>query len=215
MKNAQLKNIEFIFGGSFDPIHLGHLNVIKHLQTLKPDCSIRVMPCSLPALKQPLKASFEQRIVMLKLALLEFDNIIIDPREGNRKGKSFSITSLQELKSEELERNLVMVLGEDSLLTLKNWHLNQLLTDFCHIIVVNRPGKRVENLSVLMSEINFIATESIHQLELTASGSYYCLMIDEKAIASSEIKQRLSNKESVDGMLSAQVKQYITKNSLY
>lgn len=208
-------NIEFIFGGSFDPVHVGHINVIEKLRENCFDWPIRLLPCAVPALKDATNANFQQRVDMLRIATEHIDNIIIDERENTRTGKSYTLDSLQGLTKEKCSTRFVLVIGADTFKYMKQWHQWQQLKDYCHLLLVNRPGSSIDNLDSRMQQLGFDCTKNVQKLELLPSGHYYCLNIEEKDISSTSIRSNLHRGLSVKQLIPSKVIDYIKKNLIY
>lgn len=208
-------NIEFIFGGSFDPVHFGHINVVEKLREECPAWPIRLLPCALPALKDATSVSFERRVDMLKLATDHLDKIVIDERENKRTGKSYTLDSLHSLTQELQATRFVLVVGADTYESMKLWHQWQRLKDYCHLLLVNRPGVLVNDVSKGMAQLGFECTKNIQKLEIMPAGHYYCLSIEEKDISSTGIRSLLHRNLSVEQLIPSKVIDYIKKNLIY
>lgn len=209
---------EFVFGGSFDPVHLGHINLLTHLTQFFPSWKVRILPCATPPLKERTIASFEQRVVMLELGLeniAQFENITIDQREHYRLGKSFTFDSLQDLKCENPNVNLVLVLGADAISSINQWYRVADLSQLCHLMVVNRPGTELDKLESSLQELGFNCAKSKQELELEPFGRYHCHTIEERDISSTQIRERLAKHQSVDHLLCANVINYIADHRPY
>jgi nicotinate-nucleotide adenylyltransferase len=128
-----------IFGGTFDPIHIGHLSVAWEAAELL-DAEVRLMPASVPPHRQAPTASAEQRVAMLRAALRGQSRLTLDTRELDRSGPSYTIDTLHELRKEFGDRPLVLLLGADAFAGLRSWHRWRELFDVAHIGVINRPG---------------------------------------------------------------------------
>ncbi len=211
----QKHNIEFIFGGSFDPIHSGHLNVIEALRKSCSTWPIRLLPCAVPALKNATSASFKQRVEMLRLATQSFDDLSIDERENRRNGKSYTVDSLQSFRQENPQKIAVLVVGGDALASMNQWYHWQQLADFCHLLVVNRPGAPLDKIEGLMQQLGFSCVLDLQKLEITLSGRYYCLTIEEKDISSTQVRTQLADGLSVDKFIPDCVNDYIKKQRIY
>lgn len=209
------KNIEFIFGGTFDPVHLGHLNVIHSLRKAFPDWLIRLLPCSLPALKKETNTSFAHRVVMLELAVKNISGIVIDQRENDRNGKSYTLDSLISLSNEEPSKIRILVVGLDTIESMHKWFQCQELKKYCHLIYVARPNSSSEELDKQMQRLGFFVENTIEKLKSYHCGYYSYLKIEEKALSSSEVRSHLLKGVSVKNMLPTGVKEYIIKNMLY
>ena len=128
-----------IFGGTFDPVHLGHLSVAWEASELL-DAEVRLMPAHVPPHRHVPTASPEQRVAMLQAALRGQQRLSLDTRELRREGPSYTIDTLRELRREQGERPLVLLLGADAFAGLPSWHHWRELFDHAHIGVLNRPG---------------------------------------------------------------------------
>jgi nicotinate-nucleotide adenylyltransferase len=128
-----------IFGGTFDPIHIGHLSVAWEAAELL-DAEVRLMPASVPPHRLPPTASAEQRVDMLRAALRGQSRLTLDTRELDRSGPSYTVDTLHELRKEFGDRPLVLLLGADAFAGLRSWHRWRDLFDVTHIGMINRPG---------------------------------------------------------------------------
>ena len=130
-----------IFGGTFDPIHIGHLRMALELkQQLKLD-EMCLLPCYLPPHRATPGASAEQRVAMLELALQDCAELSIDTRELQRDKPSYTYDTLCELRAELGEQTSICVcMGMDSFVTLDQWREWRQLIRLAHIVVVERPG---------------------------------------------------------------------------
>lgn len=128
-----------IFGGTFDPIHLGHLSVAWEASELL-DAEVRLMPASIPPHRSSPTASAEQRVEMLRAALRGQSRLSLDTRELDRSGPSYTIDTLREFRQEFGARPLVLLLGADAFAGLRSWYRWRELFDVTHIGVLNRPG---------------------------------------------------------------------------
>jgi len=138
-----------IFGGTFDPIHYGHLRAALELQQILDLAEVRFIPCQTPVHKQTVFASAEHRLAMLKLATKGINNFVVDPREVYRDTPSYMIETLQSLKQDFPDTPLLLIMGNDAFSQLPTWQEWQSLLDYCHILVVLRPGYRL-NLDAQM-----------------------------------------------------------------
>jgi nicotinate-nucleotide adenylyltransferase len=145
-----------VLGGSFDPVHLGHVGLAKHfIDLLQPD-ELRLIPAGQPWQKGSLLANAEQRIAMLRLAF-EPDigsKVLIDRQEierAERQVPSYSIDTLINLRAElGQEASIVFLIGADQLQNLSSWKRWPELFDFAHIVAASRPGFTLDETSIGM-----------------------------------------------------------------
>jgi nicotinate-nucleotide adenylyltransferase len=128
-----------LFGGTFDPVHLGHLSVSWEAAELL-DAEVRLMPANVPPHRHAPTASPAQRVAMLRAALQGQSRLTLDTRELERGGPSYTIDTLRQLRAEQGDRPLVLLLGADAFAGLPSWHGWRDLFDYAHIGVLNRPG---------------------------------------------------------------------------
>jgi nicotinate-nucleotide adenylyltransferase len=140
-----------IFGGTFDPIHLGHLCVAWEASELL-DADVLIMPSGVPPHRPPPIASAAQRVAMLQVALRDQSRLVLDARELTRSGLSYTVDTMVELRAEQGDRPLVLLLGADAFAGLTGWHGWRQLFDLAHIGVLSRPGEQAVLPDVLKDE---------------------------------------------------------------
>ena len=128
-----------VFGGTFDPVHLGHLSVAWEAAELL-DAEVRLMPVSMPPHRAPPIATATQRVAILRAALQGQSRLTLDTRELDRAGPSFTIDTLHGLRAEQGDRPLVLLLGADAFAGLASWHRWRELFEAAHVGVLSRPG---------------------------------------------------------------------------
>ncbi len=218
--DANIMPIEFVYGGTFDPIHNGHLSILKSLQKLAPDTQIRLIPCSVPALKASPASSFEHRVAMLKLAIHELsdpleNNIIIDERENNRKGPSFMFETLTSLKADFTDRTLILVMGADTAIDLQQWYHWQELNLLCHLLILNRPKIDSVLIESKIQQAQFKIEKDFQSLTFRPYGLAFLLKMAEKHESSTQIRQNRQNNLELDSMIPQSVIKYINNHQLY
>lgn len=140
-----------LFGGTFDPVHLGHLSVAWEAAELL-DAEVRLMPASVPPHRPAPIANAEQRVAMLRAALQKQSRLTLDTRELERSGPSYTIDTLTELRAEQGDRPLVLLIGADAFAGLPGWHRWRELFEVAHIGVLSRPGVDVVLPDALLAE---------------------------------------------------------------
>ena len=176
-----------IFGGTFDPVHLGHLCVAWEASELL-DAEVLMMPSGIPPHRPPPIAGPRERVAMLEAALAGQSRLRLDARELARSGPSYTIDTLRELRAEHSARPLVLLLGADAFAGLPGWHGWQQLFELAHIGVLSRPGF-VHVLPVALqqaTEGRFIAEAS--RLCDTPAGHLIELAVTPMEISSTRIR---------------------------
>lgn len=179
-----------IFGGTFDPVHLGHLSVAWEAAELL-DAEVRLMPASVPPHRPPPIASPQQRMAMLHAALQGQSRLTLDTRELERSGPSYTIDTLLELRTEQGERPLVLLLGADAFAGLLGWHRWDELFEVAHIGVLSRPGVEAEFPDELQRVIANRRVEHASALRHTTAGKLIELAVTPLEISATRIRELL------------------------
>lgn len=129
-----------IFGGSFDPVHFGHLRAAIELMTGAGLSEVRFVPARLPPHRPPTVAPEALRLRMLEAALAGFPAFVLDQRELHRAGPSYMVDTLASLRAEMPRRPLCLMLGMDAFASLPAWHRWREIPELAHIVVACRPG---------------------------------------------------------------------------
>ncbi len=204
-----------IFGGTFDPIHLGHINMARQCVEQCQLNTLYFMPCAIPAHKARPRISDEHRINMLKLAIDDNPHFAIDYRELNRDGASYSLLSLKELRTENPTAPIMFLIGMDSFNSLDKWFRWQEIVKLCHIVVYQRPGQHCQVTGELATYKAHALTQQLSQLQQAPAGKLFFLNGLQVNTASSEIRKKLSLNEGIAELLPTPVSQYIAQHQLY
>ena len=139
-----------LLGGSFDPVHNGHIGLARYVCTLLHPDALRLIPAGRPWQKPGMTTPAEHRIAMLRLAFAEWAvPVLIDTQEIERTGPSYAIDTLSELRRSLGDQvSLVWVMGADQLANLHTWHQWQQLFSLTHLCIAARPGFRLDKESL-------------------------------------------------------------------
>ncbi|HED17629.1 MAG TPA: nicotinate-nucleotide adenylyltransferase [Gammaproteobacteria bacterium] len=212
-----------LFGGTFDPVHYGHLRpALEIYSALKLD-EMRFIPAAQPPHRQTPQASASQRRDMLELALADQPGFVLDDRELRRAGPSYMIDTLISLRADlGPARPMCLVLGLDAFAGLESWHRWQELLDLAHIVIAQRPAldqglaeTQIELSEKLQGLLSEHLTEQPDQLEAQPSGSLYRLTVTQLAISASMIRTACEKGKSCRYLLPEAVYQYIQRTGLY
>jgi len=210
-----------ILGGTFDPVHYGHLRLADDVRTALALPEVRLVPAGKPPHRVAPQASACDRIAMLELGVREFPGLVVDAREINRRGKSYTVDTLGELRGEMPHTPLALLIGADAFRGLPSWHRWSDLFVLAHLIVVPRPGiaTGTDLPDVLAREWNARRSDDPQVLRARLAGSIYLQPVAEQPISSTAIRAALAHggPESVEiaGLLPAAVLAYIEANALY
>ena len=191
-----------IFGGTFNPPHLAHKDILMHILDLDIFDEILVMPANVPPHKDVVSVSVEDRLNMCRLCFGGFSGVRISDEELKLRGKSYTLNTLEKLKEKGI-LNPTLVIGADSLVTFNKWYEYKKILSLCNLMVYLRDG--VEKDKILKAKA---------KLE-KEGGVITVLDYTPPAISSSEVRQAFKEKGSADGLLSAEVEKYINEHKLY
>jgi nicotinate-nucleotide adenylyltransferase len=177
-----------VFGGTFDPIHCGHLRTAFELWQELKLAEIRFLPTGSPPHREKLYASPEQRLEMVRAAVADQPAFIVDDREVRRSGVSYSVDTLAELRHEYPQRSLCLLLGMDAFLGLPGWHRWRELLGLAHIVVAHRPGWRAPTTGPLGELMVDHGTGSILALQQEHAGRVYVRAVTQLEISSTELR---------------------------
>jgi nicotinate-nucleotide adenylyltransferase len=180
-----------LFGGTFDPVHLGHLSVAWEAAELL-DAEVRLLPASVPPHRVPPLASAAQRVAILRAALHGQSRLSLDTRELDRDGPSFTIDTLHELRAEQGERPLVLLLGADAFAGLASWHRWRGLFEAAHIGVLSRPGVSADLPDALEREVAGRRVADAAILRSLPAGKVIELAVTPLEISATRIRELLA-----------------------
>ena len=210
------KNPRVVIGGTFDPVHKGHIRIAEEVHKLFPHAEINFMPAGIPSHRQTTFASAEQRLEMLTLALESESNFHIDGREINKTTPSYSIESIEEIRLQQPEKPLIWVMGRDAFDSLPSWHRATELAEHCHLLVLERPGY-IDNKDSLQihQKLGFSNTDESTELLQQCFGKVIHLCLPMLDISSTQVREYLNKEMSTQLLLADKVRAYIHSHKLY
>lgn len=207
-----------IFGGTFDPIHYGHLRPALEMREQLALSEVRFIPASRPPHRSEPSASPQQRLAMLNLALQGIEGMNIDERELLRDGPSYMADTLRSLREEVGTRPLVLLLGLDAFLGLTTWHQWQSIVELAHMAVATRPGwerAQLEGNGELAQLWRAHRSDSHAVLHQSPAGRIVMTEVTPLDISATKIRAQLQQGLSPRFLLPDSVLDYIERNRLY
>ena len=202
-----------VFGGTFDPIHRGHLRTVSEVRVQLGLSRVLVIPVNIPPHRPTPMAAPRHRISMIQLAIKHMPQLECDDREMRRGGTSYTVFTVQELRQEFGEIPLCLILGLDSFLDLPNWYRWSEILDYVHIIVMRRPGWELP--PSLPDWWSHAVEENPLDLKKKPYGSVYCMSVPPVDITSTGIRNQLLFNSHIKNALPSSVLDYIRRNKLY
>ena len=181
-----------LFGGTFDPIHYGHLRTAFELWQALRLAQVRFLPTGDPPHRGPTQASAELRLQMVRAAVAGQSAFVVDDREMRRSGVSYSVDTLLDLRREFADRSLCLLLGMDAFLGMPNWHRWGEIFDLAHVVVAHRPGWKAPITGPLGEIMVDRGTGSVRDLHQSMAGRVYVLAVTQLEIASTDLRQLIS-----------------------
>ncbi|WP_136247705.1 nicotinate-nucleotide adenylyltransferase [Halomonas borealis] len=206
-----------MLGGTFDPVHLGHLRSAVEIREALGLDRVHMIPAAQPPLRGEPHITPEQRLALLRLGIGDTPGLIADARELERQGPSYSADTLVALRREcGPEARLVMALGHDAFLRLADWHAPERLFSLAHLVVVDRPDHDAALPAALAALIDGREASSVEALMREPAGGLLRLRLPSRmAISATEVRQRLVAGDSVRYLLPEAVEERIHAAGLY
>ena len=208
-----------LLGGSFDPVHSGHVGLARYFCTLLHPDELRLIPSGRPWQKPDMTTPAVHRIAMLHAA---FDGwptpICIDEQEIQREGPSYMIDTLRDLRIKSgRDVSLALILGADQLMNLHTWHEWPALFDEAHLCIAARPGFTMEGAALDKAVAAQITRRlaSADQLRETPSGLVCIATQLALAVSSTTIRKAIAQNDNTEGLLPGPVLDYIQQHHLY
>ena len=208
-----------IFGGTFDPIHLGHLRLAEEVGEELELERVYLIPAAVPPHKEgrPI-ASFHDRLVMVRLAAEESPFFEPFDLEGRRQGLSYSIETLKELhRLFAPDPDLYFILGMDAFYEIETWHEYTRLFDYAHFVVIPRPGAPSEQLETFLAtlDVRFIKQGQNHVFSGPSGKELIFKQATLMDISSTNIRERVGAGKSIRFLVPREVRTYIGEEGLY
>ncbi len=190
-----------LLGGTFDPIHKGHLNLAKELKERHQLDEVWFIPANVNPLKPGrMCESPEDRLAMIKLAIAPYKDFVVNNIELNRAAPSYTVDTLKELKEQIPDNDYYLLLGEDITIAFEKWHRPDEIIKLAKILIGTRPGiwaHSSENLALHQAIMDGMTT------------------INEMNISATELRSRLDRQISCEGLIPDSVLNYIKEHKLY
>ncbi|MBZ5877212.1 MULTISPECIES: nicotinate-nucleotide adenylyltransferase [Chromohalobacter] len=206
-----------MLGGTFDPVHMGHLRSAVELREALELDRVHMVPARVPPHRATPGVSAERRAALLALGIGDTPGLAVDDREITRDGPSYSADTLASLR-EELgpQARLVMALGHDAYLNLAEWHEPQRLFDLAHIVVIDRPDHDRPLAPALQELVAGREVSDVETLMQAPAGSLLALRLPTRmAISATSIRERLRRGDSIRYLVPEAVERDLLARGLY
>jgi len=204
-----------VFGGTFDPIHYGHLRTaFEMLQALRFD-EVRFMPCGNPPHRPTPHAPASLRLKMVQVATQGQRGFVVDDRELQRDGPSYSVDTLAALRGEFPLWPLALIIGMDAFLGLPKWYHWREILELAHIVVAHRPGWRAPDMGPLGELLADRGTHRIGDLHQAKAGFIFIHDVTQLEISSTEIRELVAAGRNPRFLMPDSVREVIEQSGCY
>ena len=201
-----------LLGGTFNPVHIGHLLVAESvLEQLELD-EIRFLPAARSPFKQNPDIDDRHRLAMLELALADRPGFRLDPRELDRPPPSYTIDTLRLLVDEHPRDRFYLMIGMDAWQSFEGWKQWPLILELCHLVVMTRPGYVPEPLAAHWQQR---LIPGVAELRATRAGGLMFVTVPASDAASSTLRSEIELGRDTGLLLHPAVKRYIEQRKLY
>lgn len=207
-----------VMGGTFDPIHNGHLRITEEVREQLGLRRVHFIPCHIPPHRGRPVVDSGLRKEMVASAIMGNTHYVLDERELRREGPSYMVDTMASLRDEVGDEPIVLIMGADAFLGFDRWHRWQALLELCHLVITCRPGWQLDNyahspaLDQLLRERGVTDADALRGV---SGGKVLMVPVTQLDISSSAIRTALAEKGSVRYLLPEPVLQIIEGNGLY
>jgi nicotinate-nucleotide adenylyltransferase len=198
-----------ILGGTFDPIHYGHIKPVLELQQALGLAEVRFIPNRVPPHRPAPWLDSASRRRLVATALADYPGFVLDERELRREGPSFMVDTLAELQQAFPQSSLCLILGTDAFAGFTRWHRWQAILELCHLIVITRPGAALPDFGDQQPLINARLSHDAQALAKSHCGQILIQSVTPIDISATMIRHRLSQGQSIAGLVPESIREQL------
>ncbi len=204
-----------ILGGTFDPIHFGHLRTALELRQTLDLAEVLIIPCYQPMHRKAPVATPEQRLAMVQQAIANEPSLRIDSCEIQRKGPSYTIDTLEILRKKLPHTPLCVIIGIDALLNFPSWHRYEDILKLAHLVVAHRPFYHLPQTGIIAELIKNRLVNSPLALHETLAGHILMHPVTSLEISATDIRKQIAMGRNPRYLLPDSVYEYIQQHGVY
>lgn len=204
-----------ILGGTFDPIHFGHLRTALELYQAFDLAEVRLIPCYQPVHRKLPVASPEQRLAMVRAAIENEPALSVDDCEILRKGPSYMIDTLETLREKIPQTPLCLIMGIDALLNFPSWHRWKEILELAHLIVAHRPQYHLPQTGIIADLVKQCLTQQPESVHKHLAGHIVLHPVTPLEISATDIRKQIAMGQSPHFLLPDNVYNYIQQHGVY
>lgn len=204
-----------IFGGTFDPVHFGHLRPALEVQQALGLNEVRFIPAGQPPHREMPFATTPQRLTMLRAAIEDQPGFVVDERELRREGPSYMVDTLASLREDVGQTPLCLILGYDAFLGLPGWYQWHRLIELAHLVVTHRPGWNHDDMDVVLQSLLQQHETGIERLSEQAAGGLLFVPVTQLDISATTLREKIRAGQDIRYLLPDTVYRIIKEQNLY
>jgi len=204
-----------VLGGTYDPVHKGHVYVATALAQYEAFKEIYVVPCYQPVHRNQPHAGAQTRLAMIELVFNNYPKIKVDDREIARQGPSYAYETLLSLTQQYPNNPICWILGSDAFASFHHWHRWQDILNNGHLVIVKRPGSPLPSEGPCHQLLTERRVDNLQALTQKSAGNITVLDINSPYISAHTIRQKLQLNESVKHLVPSKIWRYIQQHKLY
>jgi nicotinate-nucleotide adenylyltransferase len=204
-----------IFGGTFDPIHYGHLRTALELESLLELEKVHIVPCANPPHRTAPMTDGALRLRMVAAAVAGEAKFVADDRELKRAGVSYTVDTLASFRAELPGRSLCLLLGMDAFLGLPHWHRWRELTELAHVVVAHRPGWSAPSTGTLGDLLSERRAPSVAAIAARPAGLVHVQPVTQLEISSTDLRDSLRAGRDPKFLVPDSVREIIIETECY
>ena len=206
-----------IFGGTFDPVHYGHLETIQFVRKTLNLEHVRLIPLGQAVHRQQPIASAQQRLEMLQAAIAEQEGLVVDEREINRPGGSYTVDTLESIHQDFPGKSLCLVIGSDAFKEFETWKAPEKILSLANLAVMQRPDNEINDfhsdfIADLLKTRQVASSQELHNHNY---GKIIFVKVPQIDTSSTMIREKLLNKQPINLLVPASVEKLIRQWHLY
>jgi len=209
-----------LFGGTFNPIHFGHLRPAIDVADNLSLSELIFIPCGVPPHRGIPEVTAEIRYELIQTAIQNEPDLKVDDREIRHQGISYTVDTLRAYRQERGDESICLIIGKDAFLDLHTWHNWQEILQLAHLVVLHRPGYDIQNDTQWISPALFSLMQtrvaySLHALQDISCGYINFQAVTQLNISSTRIRELVRQDKNISFLLPESVKQKIIQLKLY
>lgn len=212
---SHIKQAIGILGGTFDPIHFGHLRTALELYQALDLAEVRLIPCYQPVHRKMPVATPEQRFAMVQKAVALEPGLKADPIEIERRGPSYTIDTLKALRMAAAKTPFCIIMGIDALLNFPSWHKWEEILDLSHLVIVHRPQYQLPQTGIVADLLKKRLITDVDRLHNDLAGNILLQPVTALEISATEIRKLIAKGLSPRFLLPDSVYDYIKQQGTY